>query len=59
MVRDIRDRMDCAPVAYTTAAKVTSILSEKDLLIRIAVSWAMVSVRSGGSHDYERLADAL
>ena len=34
MVRDIRDRMDYAPVAYTTVAKVTSILYEKDLLIR-------------------------
>ena len=26
MVRDIRDRMDYAPVAYTTVSKVTSIL---------------------------------
>ena len=34
MVRDIRDRMDYAPVAYTTVSKVTSILCEKDLLIR-------------------------
>ncbi len=34
MVRDIRDRMDYAPVAYTTVSKVTSILYEKDLLIR-------------------------
>jgi predicted transcriptional regulator len=34
MVRGIRDRMDYAPVAYTTVAKVTSILCEKDLLIR-------------------------
>jgi len=34
MVRDIRDRMDYAPVAYTTVAQVASILCEKDLLIR-------------------------
>ena len=34
MVRDIRDRMDYAPVGYTTVAKVSSILWEKDLLIR-------------------------
>jgi len=34
MVRDIRDRMDYAPVAYTTVSKVTSILCDKDLLIR-------------------------
>jgi len=34
MVRDIRDRMDYAPVAYTTVSKVTSILYEKDLLTR-------------------------
>src|SRR6266571_4377082 len=34
MVRDIRDRMDYAPVAYTTVAKVTGILYEKDLLVR-------------------------
>ena len=34
MVRDIRDRMDYAPVAYMTVSKVTSILCEKDLLIR-------------------------
>jgi predicted transcriptional regulator len=34
MVRDIRDRMDYPPVAYTTVAKVTSILHDKDLLIR-------------------------
>ena len=33
-VRDIRDRMDYAPVADTTVAKVTSILYEKDLLVR-------------------------
>lgn len=34
MVRDIRDRMDYAPVAYTTVSKVTSILCDKDLLVR-------------------------
>ncbi len=34
MVRDIRDRMDYAPVAYTTVSKVASILCGKDLLIR-------------------------
>lgn len=34
MIRDIRDRMDYAPVAYTTVAKVVSILHGKDLLIR-------------------------
>ena len=34
MVRDIRDRMDYAPVAYTTVSKITSILCGKDLLIR-------------------------
>ncbi len=34
MVRDIRDRMEYAPVAYQTASKVASVLSEKDLLIR-------------------------
>jgi predicted transcriptional regulator len=34
MVRDIRDRMDYAPVTYTTVSKVTSILCHKDLLIR-------------------------
>ena len=34
MVRHIRDRMDYTPVAYTTVAKVTSILYGKDLLIR-------------------------
>ena len=34
IVRDIRDRMDYAPVAYMTVSKVTSILCEKDLLIR-------------------------
>jgi len=34
MVRDIRGRMDYAPVAYMTVSKVTSVLCEKDLLIR-------------------------
>lgn len=34
MVRDIRDRMDYAPVAYTTVSKITSILYGKDLFIR-------------------------
>ena len=34
MVRDIRDRMDYTPVAYTTVSKVTSILCGKALLIR-------------------------
>ena len=34
MVRDIRDRMDYAPVAYTTVSKVTSILCAKNLLIQ-------------------------
>jgi hypothetical protein len=34
MVRNIRDRMDYAPVAYTTVAKVVSILVGKDLLVR-------------------------
>jgi hypothetical protein len=34
MVRDIRDRMDYAPVAYMTVSKVTGVLCEKDLLIR-------------------------
>jgi len=34
MVRDIRDRMTYAPVAYTTVAQVASILCEKGLLIR-------------------------
>jgi len=34
MVRDIRDRMNYAPVTYTTVAQVTRILSEKGLLIR-------------------------
>jgi len=34
MVRDIRDRMDYAPVVYTTVAQVTRILCEKGLLIR-------------------------
>jgi uncharacterized protein (DUF433 family) len=33
-VRDIRDRMDYPPVAYTTVAKVVSILYGKDLLVR-------------------------
>ena len=33
-VRDIRDRMDYAPVAYTTVAKVVGILYEKGLLVR-------------------------
>jgi predicted transcriptional regulator len=33
-VRDIRARMDYPPVAYTTVAKVISILHEKDLLVR-------------------------
>ena len=34
MIRDIRDRMDYAPVAYMTVSKVTSVLCEKDLLVR-------------------------
>jgi hypothetical protein len=34
MVRDIRDRMDYPPVAYTTVAKVVNILYGKDLLVR-------------------------
>lgn len=34
MIRDIRDRMDYGPVVYTTVAKITSILHEKNLLIR-------------------------
>ena len=34
MIRDIRDRMDYPPVAYTTVAKVVSILCDKDLLVR-------------------------
>ncbi len=34
MVRDIRDRMNYAPVGYMTVSKVTSVLCEKDLLIR-------------------------
>jgi predicted transcriptional regulator len=33
-VRDIRQRMDYAPVAYTTVARVVSILYEKGLLVR-------------------------
>jgi hypothetical protein len=33
-VRSIRDRMNYAPVTYTTVANVTSILYEKDLLVR-------------------------
>jgi predicted transcriptional regulator len=32
-IRDIRDQMDYGPVAYTTVATVTGILSEKDLLV--------------------------
>jgi hypothetical protein len=34
MIRDIRSRIDYAPVAYMTVAKVAGILYEKDLLIR-------------------------
>ena len=34
MVRDIRDRINYAPVTYMTVSKVTSILCGKDLLIR-------------------------
>jgi predicted transcriptional regulator len=34
MIRDIRDRMDYPLVAYMTVSKVTSVLCEKDLLIR-------------------------
>lgn len=34
MVRDIRNRMEYPPVAYTTVAKVVSILYGKDLLVR-------------------------
>jgi len=34
MVRDIRDRMDYASVAYTTVAKVAEILHGKGLLVR-------------------------
>jgi len=33
-VRDIRDRMDYAPVAYTTVARVIEILHRKGLLVR-------------------------
>ncbi len=33
-VRDVRDRMDYAPVAYTTVARVTGILHDKALLVR-------------------------
>ena len=34
MIRDIRDRIDYAPVGYTTVAKVVGILYGKDLLVR-------------------------
>lgn len=34
MVRDIRDQMNYGPVAYMTVSKVTSVLYDKDLLIR-------------------------
>jgi predicted transcriptional regulator len=33
-IRDIRDRMDYAPVGYTTVARVATILCDKDLLVR-------------------------
>jgi predicted transcriptional regulator len=33
-IRDVRERMDYGPVAYTTVATVASILHGKDLLIR-------------------------
>jgi len=33
-VRDIREQMDYAPVAYTTVARVVGILYEKGLLVR-------------------------
>ncbi len=34
MIRDIRAQMNYAPVAYMTVSKVTSVLFEKELLIR-------------------------
>jgi hypothetical protein len=33
-IRDVRDRIDYAPVAYTTVASVTGILHDKALLVR-------------------------
>ena len=33
-IRDIRERMNYAPVAYTTVARVTEILHQKGLLVR-------------------------
>jgi hypothetical protein len=34
-IRDVRERMDYAPVGYTTVARVTEILYEKGLLVRL------------------------
>jgi predicted transcriptional regulator len=65
MVRDIRDRMDYAPVAATTVSKVTGILCRKDLLIRRLedragkpgpVAWWYRAARSMNEHIGELIA---
>jgi len=68
MVRDIRDRMDYAPVAYTTVSKVTSILCDKDLLIRRLedragkpgpAAWWYRAARSMNEHIGELIAQLM
>jgi predicted transcriptional regulator len=68
MVRDIRDRMDYAPVAYTTVSKVTSILCGKDLLIRRLedragkpgpAAWWYRATRSMNEHIGELIAQLM
>ncbi len=68
MVRDIRDRMDYAPVAYTTVSKVTSILCDKHLLIRRLedragkpgpAAWWYRAARSMNEHIGELIAQLM
>ncbi len=68
MVRDIRHRMDDAPVVYTTVAQVTRILCEKGLLIRRLgdragkpgpSAWWYRAARPGSEHIGELIATLM
>jgi predicted transcriptional regulator len=68
MIRDIRDRIDYAPVAYMTVSKVTSILYGKGLLIRRRdtragkpgpAAWWYQAARSMNEHIGELIAQLM
>jgi predicted transcriptional regulator len=67
-IRDIRDRMDYSPVAYTTVATVTGVLCEKDLLARRQATpggtqgkagWLYCAARPAAEHIGELVAELL